>query len=586
MHLLPVPQTCQWHDGIVSVSSVYVCDLPTALPPFVKAALMSLFGEQSGSVPCRVACGEERDSEDYALQITTEEVLIAVAGYKGVYYAVQTLRQLCRDGVLPCVDITDAPDYRYRGFYQDVSRGRIPTVETVKRLVDRLSALKMNSLQLYVEHTHRFAEYVGINDELGYYTDEEIRDIDRYCVEHGVELIPSLSSFGHLYALLQSETYRHLCELSDYQPTAHNWHERLLHHTIDPSSPESVALITSLIAQYEPLFTSSCFNICCDETFDLCKGKNAGGEVGAQYAAFVSKLVTFLQERGKTVMMWSDIVMKHPETLSLLPEGIVYLNWCYDMNANGLNAERLAENGCTQIVCPSVHSHKRLVEKIVYNRPNIQNVLEQGRCHGAVGVLNTNWGDYGHLCFDEGMLYGLAYGAAKAWNVDGTDNDAFDEAVCRLVYGTPTTEVLEILKTLGACDEIWFEREGYEMALWELVVQMFDRTSGVPADFDYRLSVLRANDLDGKRQAAKRCAAQLRDMLADSTLAQDIGEALAVAADGIAMLFGVLKEHADGNRTAALSQERDAWIADMKRLWHQRNKAGEWETLEAFVSSL
>ncbi len=577
--LLPMPQSIVYEDGVCDLHAVSLKGCTDTVPSFVKEALSTFCG--GGEVSLSVECGEDTTAEAYRLVLKPLCITITAAGYKGVFYALQTLLQLRQNGdTVPCMTIEDKPDYAYRGFYQDVSRGRIPTVETVKHLVDRLSALKYNSLQLYIEHTHRFAEYVGINDDLGYYTDDEIREIDRYCREHCIELVPSLSSFGHLYYLLESAQYRHLCEMPDHIPTQHNWHDRLIHHTIDPTNPESLSLITSLMAQYIPLFTSDRFNICCDETFDLCKGKNAGGDVAATYVAFVSQLVAFLKNHGKTVMMWGDIVMQHPEVLSQLPDGIEYLNWCYDMKGNGLKPELLAEHGKPQIVCPSVHSHKRFVEKIVYNRPNIAAVLEAGKAHDAVGMLNTNWGDYGHVCFDEGMLYGLAYGGAKSWNVSGTD-ETFDDAVCALVYRS-STEVLDILRTLGDCDEIWFEREGYEMALWELTVQMFDRTVGVPENYEYRVSVLRANDLEGKRRAALDCATRLQAMEMDT----EIAEVLVLAAQMIAAVFAVLIDVCGGAVTSAVKEELRTRLANMQELWMARNKRGEWQTIADFFETM
>ncbi len=584
-NLLPMPQSIIPKNGTCDLRSVRVGMLPDSLPAFVKTALEK-FCEDEGEVLLSVSCQEDATCEAYSLSIYEQEIVITANGYKGVYYALQTLCQLRENGsVVTCMTIEDKPDYAYRGFYQDVSRGRIPTVETVKHLVDRLSALKYNSLQLYIEHTHRFAEYVGINDDLGYYTDDEILELDRYCREHCVELVPSLSSFGHLYYLLESDRYRHLCEMPDHVPTQHNWHDRLIHHTIDPSNPESLSLITSLMTQYLPLFSSDRFNICCDETFDLCKGKNAGGDVAATYVGFVSKLVAFLKEHGKTVMMWGDILMQHPEMIAQMPDGIEYLNWCYDMRGNGLKPELLAEHDKPQIICPSVHSHKRFVEKIVYNRPNIASVLEAGAQYGACGMLNTNWGDYGHLCFDEGMLYGMAYGGAKAWNVHGTD-ESFDRAVCVLVYKSSSTDVLDILRTLGKCDEIWFEREGYEMALWELTVQMFDRTVGVPENYEYRLSVLRANDLAGKHRDALASAARLQQMQEAGELDARIAEVLVLAARMIAAVFAVLSDICHDGITNEVSQEMCDCLDDFEQLWMRRNKRGEWQLFAQFVRSV
>ena len=70
------------------------------------------------------------------------------------------------------------------------------------------------------------------------------------------------------------EEYKQFCELEDYQPSSNIWAERIHHHTIDPTNEGSIKLICSLIDQYAPLFRSKYFNICCDETFDLGKGRN------------------------------------------------------------------------------------------------------------------------------------------------------------------------------------------------------------------------------------------------------------------------------------------------------------------------
>ncbi len=584
MKLIPMPQSVTKQSGTCNRRGLYLGETPSILPPFVKDSLRVLCNE-AGDVVLRVNCGDNTAAEGYSLRIEEHAITVTAEGYKGVYYAAKTLAQLCESGdVLPCVVIEDAPDLAYRGFYQDVSRGRIPTLATLKRLVDRLSALKMNSLQLYVEHTHRFAEYVGINDDLGYYTDDEIRELDTYCREHCVELIPSLSSFGHLYYLLESPRYHHLCEIPDHKPTQHNWHDRLIHHTIDPSEDESFALITSLMAQYMPLFSSTYFNICCDETFDLCKGKNAGGDVAATYAGFVLKLADFLKAHGKTVMMWGDIVLQHPETVSQLPDDIVFLNWCYDMSGNGLKPEVFAENGKTQIVCPSVHSHKRFVEKIVYSVPNIQAVIEQGYAHGAKGVLCTNWGDYGHVCPDEAMLYSMAFCAAKAWNVNGTAMQAFEQAALPLVYRTTRRDVIGILQTLGECDEIWFQPENYEMALWELTVQFFDRTNGIPATYERRMEVLRGTDLAAKAAAACACAVQLQDLMDANDLDPVIGRALILSARAIAAVFTLLEAVSRGKIDAAVTELVTDWLAEYRAMWFEDNKAGEWSTIETFFA--
>ncbi|MBQ4617344.1 MAG: family 20 glycosylhydrolase [Clostridia bacterium] len=580
MRLIPTPQSVCLSDGVCDPSLVYLATVSSSCPAWLRVQYASCLNE-NGTIPLTLSCGDDTRNEAYNMTVSSDGVTVQADGPRGAFYALQTWRQLATQGTVPCCAIADKPDLPFRGFYQDVSRGRIPTLDTLKVLVDRLSAWKINSLQLYVEHTHRFREYVGIHDDLGYYTDEDISELDAYCRERCIELIPSLSSFGHLYFLLQSPRYRHLCEMENYTPSIHNWHERLIHHTIDPNNPESFALITSLIAQYLPLFSSNYFNICCDETFDLCKGRNAGGDTTACYATFVSRLAAFLRERGKTTMMWGDIVMQHPETLDTLPEDIVFLNWCYDARGNGLRAEFLEENGRPQIVCPSVHSHKRFVEKIEYSAPNLQNVTRSGLEHGAKGMLITNWGDYGHLCFDEGILYGTALGASVAWNVHGTEETAFEEALAALVYGD--AEVIAILRELNRSDELFLESFGYEKALWELTVQFFDNERGVPKDYDRHKADLQKLDLQEKERACAACAARLQELTNTGTIDRRIGETLTLAARGIAVVFGALHAASrDLPYDAAWIDACKAWLAEYKALWFARNQAGEWQRIETF----
>ena len=91
--------------------------------------------------------------------------------------------------------------------------------------------------------------------------------------------------------------------------------------------------IKSLITEYRALFTSKKFNICCDETFDLGKGRSKAlaDEKGehALYMAHVVELCRWLLSQGVTPMFWGDIMWRHPEAYAEIPEGVICLNWGY-----------------------------------------------------------------------------------------------------------------------------------------------------------------------------------------------------------------------------------------------------------------
>lgn len=133
---------------------------------------------------------------------------------------------------------------------------------------------KLNQLQLYVEHTYLFRDFSEMWRDQTPLTAEEIRELDSYCRERHIELVPSLASFGHLCTLLSTKTYGDLCEMEDSWKEPFSFWNRMRYHTINVSDERSLPLIKKMIAEYMQLFSSNKFNICADETFCLGKYKS------------------------------------------------------------------------------------------------------------------------------------------------------------------------------------------------------------------------------------------------------------------------------------------------------------------------
>ena len=89
--------------------------------------------------------------QGYRLAVQPDGIQIAAADDAGAHYAAMTLRQLRRvcGGPLPCGAIEDWPDFPTRGVMLDISRGKVPKMETLFRLVDEFSEWKINRLELY-----------------------------------------------------------------------------------------------------------------------------------------------------------------------------------------------------------------------------------------------------------------------------------------------------------------------------------------------------------------------------------------------------------------------------------------------------
>lgn len=384
-------------------------------------------------------------------------VVIVGGGADGLRYGVQTFRQLVRHSgpAVPVVHIEDAPVLPVRGYYLDVTRGRMPTLASLKALVDTLELHKYNQLQLYVEHTFRFDGLGQAWRGTGALGADDILELDEYCAKAGIELVPSVSTFGHQYMALRTDRYAGLGEFPEQAGRPFSLIERMEHHTLNLLMGESLALAKRLIDQYAPLFRSRRFNICADETFDLGKGRSAAQAgavgVGMLYAGYLTELCSYLEERGLQPMMWADIAVGHPQALERLRDKAILLNWQYEPDVDESRTALVASTGAVQYVCPAVHCWNALLPRIDTAWNNISRMAAYGAAHRAEGILVTDWGDYGHVNDPVMSLPGLCYGAQCGWNGGGDCGQAaVDRAIDRLEYGVEGGFV-DALRRASAC---------------------------------------------------------------------------------------------------------------------------------------
>ena len=117
----------------------------------------------------------------------------------------------------------------------------------------------MNQLQLYIEHSFLFENLSEVWRDDTPLTAEDILELDRYCRGRGIELVPAIASFGHLYKILRTKSFRHLCEMPELAEKPFGFVDRMNHHTLDVSNPDSLYFIKGLMEEYMELFSSHKF---------------------------------------------------------------------------------------------------------------------------------------------------------------------------------------------------------------------------------------------------------------------------------------------------------------------------------------
>lgn len=384
----------------------------------------------------------------YRLHIGPQGIVVAADSASGLYYGVQTLRQLVRlhGRQLPQVAIADAPALAERGVLLDVCRGKVPTLATLKELAEKLSFFKINQLQLHNEHAYFFPRHPEIGAGCGRLTNEEMLELDEHCRRHHVELVPNLQSFGHMRHILSLPQYQHLAE------TELCW-------SLAPTVPEAYRLLDDLYADLLPAFSSPQFNVNCDETWDLGRGRSERRmeEVGPArlYLEHILRVRDLAAAYGRRIQMWGDIVLKYPEVIDDLPADITLLDWHYEAAETYPSIALLAERGRRFLVCPGTSSWNTLFPRVDNANRNIRVMAREGASHGAAGLLNTDWGDFGHYQPLGQSWYGYAYGAEQAWTGGTTPDEAFDPAFGRLFFGAAQGEaVVAAMRRLAAVNQL------------------------------------------------------------------------------------------------------------------------------------
>ena len=268
-------------------------------------------------------------TQGYSLTIDPSGITVKARSEQAAFYALTTLRQLIDshpDGRCPLVTISDHPDIKTRGAYLDITRGRVPTLNSLKQTIRLLAYHKINHVQLYIEHVFQFAHHPDIGKRANPLSPADIRELDDWCNAHFIELTPSLASFGHMAPILSLPAYRHMAEDlgkgqyerpgTSHPPYRRGW-------TLSPAHPDSYRFIQSLYNDFLPHFSSKRLNVCCDETYDLGDGQSYSlcetkGR-GRVYTDHVLKLKKAASVHKKDIMFWSDVIREHPDQLARIP---------------------------------------------------------------------------------------------------------------------------------------------------------------------------------------------------------------------------------------------------------------------------
>jgi len=331
---------------------------------FARAGLDVTVGETAGgSVPkgavrlTLVTGGSDSlGAEGYRLAVSEDGVTIAAGTHAGVFYGVQTFRQLLpvefemppgrrriSSAAIPCVTVYDRPRFSWRGMHLDVSRHFFPK-EFVKRYIDLIAMHRMNVFHWHLVdgagwriEIKRYPKLTGVGawrrdfrDEEwsftrvrapepggeepygGFYTQDDIREIVAYAKERYVTVVPEIEMPGHSGAALAAYP-EHLC--TDVEPTTLEYENS---GVFCAGKDETFAFLEGILDEVLELFPGEYIHVGGDEVpkryWEACpdcqkriREEKLADEDELQ-SWFIRRIETFLVSRGRKLVGWDEIL--------------------------------------------------------------------------------------------------------------------------------------------------------------------------------------------------------------------------------------------------------------------------------------
>ena len=376
-------------------AAIEAAKLIEALAPAMgfRLSLANTSQRRRDSIALELEKGPFRIGEEgYMLRIAPRRILIRAKQPAGLFYGIQTLRQLLPERIfsktkvegvewkVPYVRITDYPRFQWRGLLVDPARHFIPKQDLL-RFIDTMALHKFNSLQIHLTDDQGWrieikqypklteigawmdfttmrrgqgTEGTGDKRPGGFYSQDDIREIVSYAADRYVNIVPEIEMPAHTGAAIVSYPEIGLYpEKLSALPVEKRWaaNERVL-----APRPQTVAFMQGVLTEVMDLFPNRYIHIGGDEA-NINHWKQSEGiqalkrELGLKDEAelhswFIKQMDSFLTRHGRRLVGWDEILQGG------LAPGATVMSWRGQQG--GITA---ANAGHDVVMAPTSHTY-------------------------------------------------------------------------------------------------------------------------------------------------------------------------------------------------------------------------------------
>lgn len=291
----------------------------------------------------------ELGEEGYRLLVQSKSIIIEGGTSTGVFYGIQSLRQLLppefefnadkkKTAIIPAMLITDQPRFPWRAFMLDESR-YFKGMETVKDLLDQMALLKMNTFHWHLtddqgwrieikkypkltsigsfrkdtQLSRRSKKRVGVSHD-GFYTQEQIKEIIAYASERHIQIIPEIEMPGHAMAAIAAYPWLGVLGTTTEVPITFG----KMPDSFNFADPKVYEFLKDVLTEVFSLFTGKVVHIGGDEVkFDawkssasmqaLIKKEQLKSPADLQIY-FTNQISQFIDNNNRHMMGWNEIL--------------------------------------------------------------------------------------------------------------------------------------------------------------------------------------------------------------------------------------------------------------------------------------
>lgn len=365
--IIPEPVEMKTGDGVVftltklcNISCDKGCEkAENSLRKFLSDAFsLEVFGSGKESIILKI---DEKigGAEGYILEVKQDLVEITGSDEAGVFYGVQSLRQLLVQGELklPEVYIKDSPRFSYRGFMLDCGRYFF-TKEAVFVFLEMMALHKLNTFHWHLSEDQGFRaqiksklllteigsyrSHTNFNKRKheGYYTVEDMKEIVQYAHNLCIKVIPEIDSPGHTVAMIAA--YPELSCFDRDLIVATHWGVK--HDVLCVGKESTFSFMQEVFDELLETFTDGVFHLGGDEVpvtrWKLCphchermKQENLKDE-SELHTYYLDRMARYLKDKGVEVIMWNDTVKDY-----MVEKDVVWQFWNGDMKKEDVVSE-------------------------------------------------------------------------------------------------------------------------------------------------------------------------------------------------------------------------------------------------------